>query len=90
MPKTLKRTIQGFRFEWEGGEYVEVIRAGEPYPFEVINTTRADGSIPPFNRDEFMREVADFIATLGEDAEANGRPGWLAELASRARETYDV
>lgn len=90
----LKRTIAGFRFEWEGGEYVEITRVGEPYAFEVINATRADGTLPDFNKAEFMLQIAEFKAGLQEQERSNGnaprRGGWMAELRHRARETYDA
>lgn len=90
----LKRTIAGFRFEWEGGEYVEITRVGEPYAFEVINATRADGTLPDFNKAEFMLQISEFKAGLQGQRSAGGqstlRGGWLAELRHRARETYDA
>jgi hypothetical protein len=86
MPKMLKRTIQGFRFEWQGGMYIEVTRVGEPYCFEVLNVERPDGELPDFTKAEFMREITEFRESITRDFPQKG--GWLAELRHRARETY--
>lgn len=93
MPKTLKRTIRGYRFEWQGGPHIEITRVGESYPFEVVNVTREDGTLPPFNPAEFAREISDFRTGLNDEQRRVGgrvsRGSWIAELTTRARDAYD-
>lgn len=87
MPKIMKRTIQGFRFEWEGGEYIEIIRVGEPYAFDTINTQDRDGKFPEFTRANFLAQIEEFKQGLKDETPDKY---WLKELRFRARETYDI
>lgn len=96
--KTLKRTIRGIRFEWDGypggtgGEYINMTRVGDPGEFDVLNTTRPDGTRPDFNRVEFMAEIEDCKQGIEAEARERGeqvkRGGWLDELYWRADQTY--
>lgn len=81
--KPLKRTIQGFRFQWEGGEYIEIIRVGNQAAFEVINVTDADGNIPEFTKAVFMAQIEAYRI----DRNRHTR-GWLANLRDLANQTY--
>jgi hypothetical protein len=56
--RVLRTTRRGFSFVWHGGEYIEITGPGTKGAFEVINTSRADGSIPEFNLSNFELELA--------------------------------
>lgn len=92
--RPLKRTIQApngdkFRFEWHGGEYLDVYRVGEKYPFEVANLTpKGGGPLPEFTVEEFTAEIDRMKAALVE--ENGAERGWLEELSWRAQQAYDV
>ena len=90
--RPLKRTIQApngdkFRFEWHGGEYLDVYRVGQKYPFHVENMTR-HGELPEFTVEEFTAEIDRMKAALVE--ENGAERGWLEELSWRAQQAYDV
>ena len=46
-----------FRITWHGGEYAEVYAPGFDYAIEVINMTRADGTLPEMGREALRAEV---------------------------------
>lgn len=55
----LSATRRGFRFEWYGGEYLEIFGAGVDIPFEVINMSTAEGNdkLPPFTSEVFLAKI---------------------------------
>lgn len=57
--RVLTTTRRGFRFTWHGGDYIDISGPGTGGPFEVINTSRPDGSRPEFNLSNFELELAD-------------------------------
>ena len=48
-----------YRIVWHGGEYAEVYAPGFDYAIEVINMTRADGTLPEMSREVLRAEVDD-------------------------------
>ena len=48
-----------YRIIWHGGEYAEVYAPGFDYAIEVINMTRADGTLPEMSREVLRAEVDD-------------------------------
>jgi hypothetical protein len=49
----------GFRFSWEGGEYIDVLYRGNAV--DVINTSSKNG-IPDFTVANLMSEVREYLA----------------------------
>lgn len=58
-------------FRWEGyeggtgGEYIQIYRSGEEYPFEVTNTVpagKSNAELPDFTEANFRSEIADWLA----------------------------
>ena len=58
-----------FRITWHGGEYAEVYAPGFDYAIEVINMTRADGTLPEMSREALRAEVdAEDVAAWRDTA----------------------
>ena len=58
-----------FRIVWHGGEYAEVYTPGFDYAIEVINMTRADGTLPEMSREALREEVdAEDVAAWRDTA----------------------
>jgi hypothetical protein len=52
----------GFRFVWEGGEYIDVYSPLQrEYPVDVINTSSKNG-VPDFTVANLMSEVREYLA----------------------------
>lgn len=45
------------RWEWHGGEYIDVFYGDDEIPFHAINTTGADGVLPEFTKRNFQAEI---------------------------------
>jgi len=63
-PMVSRRTFQYgqhagtvLRWEWHGGEYIEVFMGDADTPFEVVNTTDKDGVVPEFTARNFGAEI---------------------------------
>lgn len=66
--ETLKLDRNEFRFEWEGGPYIEIARKAQPdQAFEVINVTGLD---VPFTHAYLVALVDDWLLTFGRPAKA--------------------
>ena len=63
-----------YRIVWHGGEYAEVYAPGFDYAIEVINMTRADGTLPEMSREVLRAEVDD-----------EGTDSWDATVAEMRR-----
>ena len=59
MTKTIALMRGPYRIVWHGGEYAEVHAPGFDYAIEVINMTRADGTLPEMSREVLRAEVDD-------------------------------
>lgn len=71
----LRAHRRGFTFEWWGGEYVEICRAFDPQPFEVINMSPAEGNghLPPFTREVFLSALDDLDSNYYRELRCNYR-----------------
>ena len=65
MPRKGQRsyTYHGVRFEWEGGEYVDVTMPGAEYPIDVINVWDYEAGEPTIPRVRTRADRELFVAT---------------------------
>ena len=61
--KKLVCVRNGFRFEWHGGEYINIFKYGEKYPFETIGVwdSNKNAATIPFTRAALRIEAGEWI-----------------------------